>query len=110
MPPETSSIRSGGEPQDNRLVASQPSEKEQPWRKFFNPEEASIDAGDNLGNQPWLNWKPDPGNPDEKPWISWVNDPKYNPEKRETDFVTNWNKAHPLRRRASGKATVAEGG
>jgi len=46
----------------------------QPWRAWWPPKESEIQimADDELKAKPWINWKPDPKNPNAKPWLQWV--------------------------------------
>ncbi|KAK3306513.1 uncharacterized protein B0T15DRAFT_527418 [Chaetomium strumarium] len=43
----------------------------QPWRKWWPPETETM-AEDELKAKPWINWKPDPKQPNAKPWLQWV--------------------------------------
>ena len=44
------------------IVAPEPKRRAQPWKELLDAEMRS-------GNNPWLNWKPNPSNFGEKPWL-----------------------------------------
>ncbi len=47
----------------------------QPWRTHWPPKESVISqlSEEELRAQPWLTWKRDPKNINDKPWYFWVN-------------------------------------
>ncbi|KAI1385931.1 uncharacterized protein F4822DRAFT_414492 [Hypoxylon trugodes] len=45
--------------------------KSQPWRAFW-PLKKDDYTTEQQQNMPWLTWKPDPNNPENKPWRKWM--------------------------------------
>ncbi|KAK0766426.1 hypothetical protein N5P37_000149 [Trichoderma harzianum] len=45
----------------------------QPWREFWPPVNAANLTRAELKAKPWLVWKRDASNPNEKPWYHWCN-------------------------------------
>ena len=50
-----------------------PTSTSQPWREFWPPRNIESLTPEQLKAQPWLTWKRDPANPNEKPWYHWCN-------------------------------------
>jgi hypothetical protein len=44
---------------------------EQPWKAFWPPKIDHL-SEDQLYQQPWLTWGPEPDKPDTKPWYEWM--------------------------------------
>jgi hypothetical protein len=46
----------------------------QPWREWWPPEPGATESMTEEERQakPWLDWKPNPQQPNEKPWLEWV--------------------------------------
>lgn len=45
----------------------------QPWRAFWPPKKVDQIPPDELAAKPWLTWRRDPSQPNEKPWYGWCN-------------------------------------
>lgn len=45
----------------------------QPWRAFWPPKNIEAVSANELKAKPWLTWKRDSNQPNEKPWYAWVN-------------------------------------
>lgn len=45
----------------------------QPWRDYWPPKASETLSEEELKAKPWLTWKRDQAQPNEKPWYGWVN-------------------------------------
>lgn len=45
----------------------------QPWRRFWPPADLDQITPEEKEAKPWLTWKRDPNQPNEKPWYHWCN-------------------------------------
>jgi hypothetical protein len=45
---------------------------EQPWRSYWPPKDFSAKSAAELEANPWLTWKRDPFNINDKPWYRWI--------------------------------------
>ncbi|OIW32923.1 hypothetical protein CONLIGDRAFT_627856 [Coniochaeta ligniaria NRRL 30616] len=50
--------------------AARPVIRVQPWKTFW-PLKAESYSQEQRADMPWLTWKPNPQQPDEKPWRQW---------------------------------------
>ncbi|KAI8623963.1 hypothetical protein F5Y19DRAFT_456351 [Xylariaceae sp. FL1651] len=44
----------------------------QPWKKWWPPKDVDQMTQSELAAKPWINWKPNPSEPNSKPWLQWV--------------------------------------